>query len=148
MGGTHNHWHDTKITEKRAVTDDSIRILNEMREKTLENIMHTVRVQDNILDGVAVFIKGESATQDVTCCIRLSINGQTFLLQKDFPRYEFDPNQFSRKLRAYSAEEYERMIKETVWEQYSSILMEFVRDEFDKVVDPTETGGFLKNLFR
>lgn len=147
MGDTHNHYNETKITEKRAVTDDSIRILNEMREKTLENIMHTVRVQDNILDGVAVFIKGESATQDVTCCIRLSINGQTFLLQKDFAREELDLSR-SRKIRAYSSEEYERMIRETVWEQYSSILMEFVRDEFDKMIDPSPTGGLIKNLFR
>lgn len=40
-----------KIKETKAPTDESIRLLNEMQEKTLENILGSIKLRDNNFFG-------------------------------------------------------------------------------------------------
>jgi hypothetical protein len=40
---------ETRIIEQRAPTDDSVRILNEMQQKALNNMLASVQVTSNIL---------------------------------------------------------------------------------------------------
>lgn len=53
----HSHDHSTSvrypdtIKEVKAPTDESIRLLNEMQQKTLENIVAKISVKDNLIEG-------------------------------------------------------------------------------------------------
>ena len=40
-----------EVKEQKAPTDDSIRLLNEFQEKTLNNIISKIKVDNNIVKG-------------------------------------------------------------------------------------------------
>jgi hypothetical protein len=48
---TQYHRHDVKVEEKKAPTDESIRLLNEMQEKAIDNIVSKIEVKDNLVEG-------------------------------------------------------------------------------------------------
>jgi len=47
---SHKHYNETNITEKRAPTDDSIRLLNEMQDKAESNLKSRINVKNNIFE--------------------------------------------------------------------------------------------------
>jgi hypothetical protein len=45
--GNQNHYYRTEITEKRAPTDESIRLLREMEQKAQEQVINALRLDGN-----------------------------------------------------------------------------------------------------
>jgi hypothetical protein len=55
---TVNHHHGpVTITEHRAPTDESIKIMKEMEQKVLENIISSIRSEDNYLNAAAFLVR-------------------------------------------------------------------------------------------
>ena len=50
-GGAHHH-HTHTITEQRAPTDESVRLLKEMEEQAREKVLGTIRLENCPIDGV------------------------------------------------------------------------------------------------
>ena len=53
-GGSHSHYHKTEVTEKRAPTDESVKLLREMEQKALDQIVDGFLIQGNSLELVAL----------------------------------------------------------------------------------------------
>jgi len=80
-----------EIIEKKAPTDESIKLLNEFEEKARKNIIAKVQVNDNTLNGITIAYTNHHATASTIGKIyfKFSINGQEFNLEQDFDVYKF-----------------------------------------------------------
>jgi hypothetical protein len=64
-----------EIKEVRAPTDDSVRLLREMEEKAREQVLKTVRLEDNVLKSV-IHTYRNPLSCDVKFCVQLELNGR------------------------------------------------------------------------
>lgn len=65
------------ITEKKAPTDESIRILNEMEEKATQNIIAKIKIESNNINAVALYFRDEFIQNRVAFRIKFILNGKT-----------------------------------------------------------------------
>lgn len=101
----HIHFPDT-IKEVKAPTDESIRLLNEMQQKTVDNIMAKVEVKDNLLTGKCYLINlaAMGYRDQFKMIFKFSINGQEFDLEQIIERQDLpwsDINDLERELGDY-----------------------------------------------
>lgn len=91
INSTHNHRHVTNnyegnktinVTEKRAPTDESVRLLNEMEAKALQNIVHKIVIDENHLKGVVVFYKDEFMFNGFTLFIKFILNEKEYSFEE------------------------------------------------------------------
>lgn len=96
---TTNHFHSHKgteirfpdtIQEHKAPTDESIRLLNEMQDKAIQNLIAKVEVRDNLVEGVAWAMGNNYSTMDfdVQLFFKFKINGHEFVVDKKINRSE------------------------------------------------------------
>lgn len=77
------------INEHRAPTDESVRILNEMTEKALKNIVSNFSTTNNTLQAtVAVYEDYRNSERQFLC--KFVLNGKENILRVDIPTYEYD----------------------------------------------------------
>lgn len=79
------------IHEHKAPTDRSVRLLNEMKEKAKEDIIASIEVQDNVLNGVAISYCEPFAvdmTPNYTIHLKFKVNGKEYLINKTIDRWE------------------------------------------------------------
>ena len=68
---------NVNVTEHRAPTDESIRILNEMEEKARKNIIGRIRLTDNLIQGEAIFYQNSlRSTYEIIVDVRVCVNGR------------------------------------------------------------------------
>jgi len=81
---THTHQHNVEqtVTEKRAPTDESVRLLREMEQVAEKNIIDIIKVDTNILTGI-VLVKqfGVSFFQQKTYHVKFNLNGKEYLVK-------------------------------------------------------------------
>jgi len=66
------------ITEHRAPTDESLRILNEMREKVKGDIVARVILNDNLFNVTAFIFRNDVLHDQYEWLARYTINGKEF----------------------------------------------------------------------
>lgn len=72
------------ITEKRAPTDESVRLLREMEETALNNVLKVLDIQDNIVSGrLIIFHSIESFNKRYKCLFK--INEKDFSIDGELP---------------------------------------------------------------
>lgn len=80
--GLHFHEHTVNIEEKRAATDESVKLLNEFHEKAKSNLVASIKLDDNRLDGVACFFMDTYGMEDldrwVQMILRFTLNGKEY----------------------------------------------------------------------
>lgn len=78
------------IVEKKAPTDESIRLLNEFEEKARANIIAKVVVDDNTINGVAIAYTRPYATASDTGEIhfKFKINGKEYTFKDTYKLFE------------------------------------------------------------
>ena len=64
------------ITENRAPTDESVKLLNEMQDKAISNVVHSVSVTDNSINAVVFYFIREAATWSYEWRARFTFNGK------------------------------------------------------------------------
>jgi hypothetical protein len=73
------------VNEHRAPTDESLRLLNEMQEKAMKNIVDRVILQDNVVNGISVLFEG---TFDRVQYVKFNLNGRTITTEFRFSRMD------------------------------------------------------------
>jgi len=68
------------VTEKRAPTDESVRLLNEMQQKAFDNIVECVKLSNNELTDATYWIYPDYNSFSQRARIRFKLNGKV----KDF----------------------------------------------------------------
>ena len=65
--------YEKTVIEKRAVTDDSIRLYEEIKEKAYKSILNTIELKDNSFNFTAMFYEEHF---DKVCKYRFTLNGK------------------------------------------------------------------------
>ena len=84
-GVSHNS-HDVRITEKRAPTDESVRLLREMEDKALGQVLEQIPLKDNAFTGQIIRSRDHALNIERVACV-FSLNGNRLLAQ-----VEIDPH--------------------------------------------------------
>lgn len=76
QGGSQHHSHTHTIIEKRAPTDESVRLLREMEEKARQQVLSAIRLENCPIDGVVLVHHDQyhSGNREFLLCCR--INGK------------------------------------------------------------------------
>jgi hypothetical protein len=91
------------VHEHKAPTDESIRIMEEMHEKALQNIVAKVSVNDNLVSGECFAIEQPWAMDDIRFVFKFKINGQDFVVDKQMNKMQVGWDQ-QRNVAALSEE--------------------------------------------
>lgn len=71
------------VTEDRAPTDESIRLMGEVHEKVLDNIIAKVKVNENLIKGEAFLINNYMAIDSYTIVCKMVINGREIIVKRE-----------------------------------------------------------------
>ena len=74
---TENVYHNTKVVEERAPTDDSIKLYEEIKEKAFDSIIESIKIQDNLFNAKALLVK-DPMTFGMKFYYTFRINGEEF----------------------------------------------------------------------
>ena len=77
----------SEITENRATTDESIKLLNEMHEKTLENILGNITFKDNNFFG-KLHVYRRFISDQIIYHLQFSLNGNKHNIKIPVDRYK------------------------------------------------------------
>lgn len=80
------------VKEYKAPTDESIKILREIEQKAVENIIHKVEVKNNVTTCCVVFFQDMllmSGSDKISVKIKFKLNGVDYIINEDVDRYEF-----------------------------------------------------------
>lgn len=91
------------IHEHKAPTDESVKLLNEMHEKVMKNIMATYRVADNTLNAAVIYLFQGTGFDRLDYRVIFTFNGKEYLLDGEIPRTDFIPAHMYGSQRVYEA---------------------------------------------
>lgn len=80
------------IIEKKAPTDDSIRLYDEIKEKAYNSILKTIRIEDNTI-SISAILFDDFLTFDKIWKYRFILNGKEYFGQERFSEMEFLKNE-------------------------------------------------------
>lgn len=78
--GESSHYHTHTVTENRAPTDESVRLLREMEQKSQEQVLKAIRVQNTEFDGVIHVIQHHIDATTIYKCV-FSLNGKKMIAE-------------------------------------------------------------------
>jgi hypothetical protein len=78
------------VIEQRAPTEESVRLMEEMHDKAMKNLIAKVKVDNNLVKGECFcFAMPYSFQGDVKLVFKFNINGKDFLIEKFVDRMSF-----------------------------------------------------------
>jgi len=87
----HVHHYDTvNITEKRAPTDLSVKLLNEFEEKAKNNIIAKIEIRENNVDAAAIYFHDDFCGDRVQFHIRFKMNGKEYVMRDSVDSFEWN----------------------------------------------------------
>lgn len=92
---THHHTktvsvpYEKNITINRAPTDKSVQLLNEMQEKAQQNIIATIKIEQNFLRAVAIYFQDEIIKDRVIYHIKFELNGKEYQIKDYVDNFEW-----------------------------------------------------------
>lgn len=72
------------VTENKAPTDESVRLLNSLQEKALANLVKTVKVSNNVIDGVLFIFEAQAETFQRKGILVFKINGVEYKIENTY----------------------------------------------------------------
>jgi hypothetical protein len=98
MFDKHFHSHDRRtivqqpskieVTERRAPTDESVRLLSEMEKAAEARLLGAVRVETNTVNGLVVFKQASFMADEVRYFVIVNINGREYRAEYPLERSE------------------------------------------------------------
>jgi hypothetical protein len=138
---THIRFPDT-IKEIKAPTDESIKMLNEMQEKVIDNVISKIEVKDNVVEGQIYVIDGmrTTASDEVKVICKFKINGQEFVVEKSWSRWDI-----RNEVKTIE-------INNQILEYGKSIMLYFALKQFSAIAHKQILGAeiptyYLRNIF-
>lgn len=86
------------IVEKRAPTDESVKLLREMEEKITANIISMSKIEDNIFN-IKWYILSDQYSWEDTCKCIFTLNGKEYDFKFLLPSKYTDTSQIIPKIR-------------------------------------------------
>ena len=115
---TSNYYGPSKIevTEKRAPTDESVKLLKEFEEKAIEKIVSSTRVQDNDFEYMVHSAK-DYMNSGYKFMIVYSLNGNKRKIDYEYnPRYDINPSEaVAGVVKTLSEDIASNILKNTNW---------------------------------
>lgn len=91
---THVNFPETiKVHEHKAPTDESIRLMEEMHDKAINNIIAKVKVQDNLISGDCFLITQPYNIGEFKMVFKFKVNGKDFTIEKEISGKEIGWNE-------------------------------------------------------
>jgi hypothetical protein len=75
-----------EVTEKRAPTDESVSLLNEMQKEARANIVKTIKINDNFVEGITTVFRG--TVRGYVFMVYFKINGEEVIVEEIFDSYK------------------------------------------------------------
>lgn len=133
-----NYPDKINIIEKRAVTDESIKILNEMKEKTLNNITSHIKVENNILNFDFITLYEDLPLDQTTLLIKFKLNHKEIKISKTFNYSDNKYESFKRTINdlAYNRKYFDtsQLIKEEITKFLSEIIASELSEKFGEII--------------
>lgn len=106
---------DVNITEKKAPTDESIRLLNEMQDVAKKNIIKAIRVKENYLDAVVIIYQDmpRHIAFGYDFQLKFTINAEEFIITG-----QITDEDFKRSLMGMD----EYIIKNILYDKFSKAI--------------------------
>ena len=77
-----------EIHEHRAPTDESIKLLNEMQEKTLKNIVAQFKVDNNVLSGIVTYFSLDMIHYQYLGVFQFKLNGIEHSISEKIDKFD------------------------------------------------------------
>jgi hypothetical protein len=74
--------YEKVVTEKRAPTDESIKLLKEMEEKVLQKIVEAYHIESNIMNGVVFKTFKDPLNVKEQFIVVFNVNGKEHIIKK------------------------------------------------------------------
>jgi hypothetical protein len=81
---------DVKIKEERAPTDESLRLLKEMEKEVRNEIVESIAIDDNYVNGSITIFDIDPFMRHYRCVVSFKLNGRKYLVEKTLERVAFD----------------------------------------------------------
>ena len=111
------------VTEKKAPTDESIRLLNEMQEKSKQNIIATIKIEENFLKGIAVYFQDDFVADRINYYIRFELNGKKYDIKSHLDRFEWNEIKTKQYIGLYNQVIFDHLIREFSEKIASELLL-------------------------
>lgn len=113
--------YDKTVTEVKAPTDESIKLLNEWKDKLMEQIVGVYRTEDCPINMVSVISKNPN-TMGTLMAIKTTINGED-----KYYNYKINEEQLlTSSLTEILQERFEEIVKENVADLVRDLLVKTV----------------------
>lgn len=77
-----------EIHEHKAPTDESIRLAIEMEEKVKKNILRTIIIKTNLVNG-SITVFENKLNNSVVFCVRFILNGQEYFIEHSINKNDY-----------------------------------------------------------
>lgn len=96
-----DHIHEIKnITIKKAPTDESIKMYDEFKEKAMDSIIHSIKIDNNEFNGVAVLYK-DHYEYKVYLAYKFILNGKSFQGKEDISEIYTKTWEFEESVKVF-----------------------------------------------
>lgn len=118
------------ITEKRAPTDESVRLLNEFEGKAKNNIVSKIHIDENYIKAVMILFQEELISDSLMLYGRFILNGKEYRIEHRINKYEF-----SEKLNRFKNqnEEIIKVLHKTLSEAIALEFMKQLPEQLNKI---------------
>lgn len=79
---------EVTVNEHRAPTDKSVELLNEMTEKVKQNIIESIQVKNNVVDGAVIYFQNDMFPDKVRFVVKFQLNGTDHTVEGEIDRWE------------------------------------------------------------
>jgi len=93
-GGDHYHSHKISVTEFRAPTDESVRILHDFEEKARKNVVGHWRLDQNEIRAIAVAFQVDNLSDMIVVYVKFELNGKKYEFREEVRRDKFLAEEF------------------------------------------------------
>ena len=115
------------ITENKAPTDESIRLLNEFEEKVKKNILHKVNIKSNTLSGASVSVQNSPFGDSITNLVRFNLNGKDYYFEHDIDKFELIRTDGTSATINMIVEIYRKIVEEIIEKLFVDNVSEILR---------------------
>jgi hypothetical protein len=136
---THVHFPENiNVHEHKAPTDESVRLLNEMQEKAVKNIIAAIRVEDNTVNGVAIAYQDLAMIQcrsGVMIYLKFKVNGVEHTFEETVEDRIFADYKNENKLTEFLRDRLKARVILSIFDHLKVKIMEAINNKNYRTVE-------------
>lgn len=120
---TTNHPKTIEVKEHRAPTDESIKILREMEQKIMDNIVSMGKIEDNVFN-IKWYIFSDHYSWEDRCRCVFTLNGKEYDFEFLLPNNRLSTSQIIPKIKEEFLNKLSRILMDDLFKNCENILIE------------------------